>query len=224
MKKKDLRLERKRQRREENKSAILESAERVFAQKGYTLATMNEIAEEAQFSKATIYHYFKSKRDLFFEIIVNSFETVRQRMKKIKEKNETAEKMIEEITHFTLQFFHTKKNISRVFLMEKSLMKAALHLSPEEQVTLSPTEKKYIEGIIEKKEKILQILIEIFERGIKAGEFRRMNTHDAAHAFEAMIHGFYFTKYWYEKEYNLKTGAELIHDFFLHGIKKDKNV
>lgn len=224
MKKKDLRLERKRQRWEENKLAILESAERVFTQKGYSLTTMNEIAEEAQFSKATLYHYFQSKRDILFEIILSSFEAVRQRIKKIQEKNEPAEQMIKEITHYVLQVFQAKKNISRIFLMEKSLMKTLLNLSPEEQVTLSSAEKEYLEGIREIKEKILQIMIEIFERGIKAGEFRRMNTHDAAHAFEAMLHGFYFTKYWYEQEYNLETGAKLIHDFFLHGVKKEKNV
>lgn len=224
MKKKDLRLERKRQRWEENKLAILESAERVFAQKGYSLATMNEIAEEAQFSKATLYHYFQSKRDIFFEIILSSFETVRQRIKRIQEKNKTAEQMIKEITYFVLQVFQAKKNISRIFLMERSLMKTVLNLSPEEQITLSSAEKEYLEGVRERKERIMQIVIEIFEKGIKAGEFRRMNSHDAAHAYEAMLHGFYFTKFWYEQEYNLETGAELIHDFFLHGVKKDKNV
>ena len=224
MKKKNLRLERKRQRWEENKLSILESAERVFVQKGYNGTTMNEIAEEAQFSKATLYHYFQSKRDIFFEIILSSFETVWKKLKSIQEKNITAEEMIKEITYFVLQVFQTKKNISRIFLMEKSLMKTVLNLSPEEHTTLSSAEKEYLEGIRETKERILQTAIEIFERGIKAGEFRMMDAHDAAHAFEAMLHGFYFTKFWYEHEYNLETGAELIHDFFLHGVKKDKNI
>lgn len=223
MGKKDLRLERKQQRWEENKMFILEAAERVFAQKGYSLATMDDIAKEAQFSKATLYRYFKSKRDILIEIIIDCFETIGLRLKKIKEKNVTAEEKLKEITRFALQYFHKKKNISRLFLMEKSLMKTILNVVPEEQARLSQREKRFLEGIKAKKEKILGIFIDIFEEGIKEGEFRKMNSHDAAHAFEAMLHGFYFTKYWYEREYTLDTGTELIHDFFLHGVLKGKN-
>jgi len=71
MKKRDLRIERKRHRREENKIFILKAAEFIFAKKGYSFATMDDIAEEAQFSKATIYQYFNSKGEIFFEIILN---------------------------------------------------------------------------------------------------------------------------------------------------------
>ena len=67
---------------------------------------------------------------------------------------------------------------------------------------------------------MLELVIRIFDDGIASGEFRKMNTHDAAHAFEALIHGFYFTKFWYEKEYNLESATKLIHEFFLYGIHK----
>jgi len=224
MKKRNLRLERKRYRWEENKRFILEAAERVFAQKGYSVATMDDIAEEVQFSKATLYRYYKSKRDILFEIILDSFETVGLRIRKIKEKDETAEEKLREITRFALQFFHNKKNISRVFLMERSLMKTLLELAPEKKSRLSQPETKFLERVRATKEGMLEVLIEIFEEGIKEGEFRKLNSHDAAHAFEAMLHGFYFTKYWYENEYNIDTGTDLIQEFFLHGIQKAKNV
>jgi len=67
---------------------------------------------------------------------------------------------------------------------------------------------------------MLELLISVFDAGIAAGEFRKMNSHDAAHAFEAMFHGFYFTKFWYEKEYSLESATRLIHEFFLYGIQK----
>jgi len=54
MKKRDLRSERELHRREENKTYILNAAESVFAKKGFSFSTMDDIAEEAQFSKATI--------------------------------------------------------------------------------------------------------------------------------------------------------------------------
>lgn len=223
MSKKDLRLERRRLRQQENKSFILEAAEKVFSRKGYNLATMDEIAEEAQFSKATIYRYFQSKRDILTETIFNFFQEVENRLRRIQSMNVTAKQKLEEVTRFQLQYFHQKKNISRVFLMENSLMKTLLHMSPGEQSKLPKEERKFLADIMAKKERLLDIMSEILEEGVKKGEFRRMDPHDAARAFEAMLHGFYFTKFWDEKEYNLKSGTDLIHKFFLNGIKKGRH-
>ena len=40
------------------RAQILEAAARVFAERGYTAATMNEVAAAAGVSKATLYHYY----------------------------------------------------------------------------------------------------------------------------------------------------------------------
>lgn len=46
------------------KQTILETAARLFAEKGFASASMNEIAEGAGISKAGVYHYFDSKSDI----------------------------------------------------------------------------------------------------------------------------------------------------------------
>jgi AcrR family transcriptional regulator len=50
------------------RTRILESAHRVFSQKGYREATMDEIAEGLSLSKPALYRYYKSKEELFREI------------------------------------------------------------------------------------------------------------------------------------------------------------
>ena len=50
------------------KTRILESAHRVFSQKGYREATMDEIAEGLGLSKPALYRYYRSKEELFREI------------------------------------------------------------------------------------------------------------------------------------------------------------
>jgi AcrR family transcriptional regulator len=50
------------------KTRILESAHRVFSQKGYREATMDEIAEGVGLSKPALYRYYPSKEELFREI------------------------------------------------------------------------------------------------------------------------------------------------------------
>jgi len=50
------------------RARILESAHRVFSQKGYREATMDEIAEGLGLSKPALYRYYNSKEELFREI------------------------------------------------------------------------------------------------------------------------------------------------------------
>jgi AcrR family transcriptional regulator len=51
--------------KEEAKSRILEAANKVFAERGYHEATMDDIAKRLGVSKGAIYLYFSSKEDLF---------------------------------------------------------------------------------------------------------------------------------------------------------------
>jgi TetR/AcrR family transcriptional regulator len=51
-----------------HRGQILEAAARVFAERGYTAATMNEVAAAAGVSKATLYHYYGDKHDLLEQV------------------------------------------------------------------------------------------------------------------------------------------------------------
>lgn len=58
------------QRKATNTEAVLEAAARVFQQKGYELATLDDIAAEAGVSKPTIYRYAKSKQWMLDRIVL----------------------------------------------------------------------------------------------------------------------------------------------------------
>ena len=49
--------------------AILEAARKVFARKGYDLATVDDVAEAARVAKGTLYLYFRSKREIYLEAL-----------------------------------------------------------------------------------------------------------------------------------------------------------
>ncbi|MDA0815676.1 MAG: TetR/AcrR family transcriptional regulator [Chloroflexi bacterium] len=49
---------------EERRQGILDAARRVFVEKGYDAATMNDIAVEAEVAAGSIYRYFENKADL----------------------------------------------------------------------------------------------------------------------------------------------------------------
>ncbi|MGH2340168.1 TetR/AcrR family transcriptional regulator [Segnochrobactraceae bacterium EtOH-i3] len=59
----------RRERQEEKRKVIMEAARAVFRRLGYDGASMNDIAQEAGVSKATLYVYFTSKEGLFAALI-----------------------------------------------------------------------------------------------------------------------------------------------------------
>jgi AcrR family transcriptional regulator len=62
-------VSRKRLSRDERRARILEAAARVFADRGYDGATLDEIAEAAEISKPVIYDHFESKKDLHISLL-----------------------------------------------------------------------------------------------------------------------------------------------------------
>ena len=57
-------------------AAVLAAAGRVFADRGYEGATMADVAREAGFSKAGVYHYYASKEHLLHGLLQISLEQV----------------------------------------------------------------------------------------------------------------------------------------------------
>ncbi|MFT4005714.1 MAG: TetR/AcrR family transcriptional regulator, partial [Lacrimispora sp.] len=62
--------------KEEKRDIIINSALMEFAAKGYDLASTNEMVKAAGISKGALFHYFVSKKDLFFFLCDYVFEVV----------------------------------------------------------------------------------------------------------------------------------------------------
>jgi AcrR family transcriptional regulator len=58
----------------ENRERVLAAARKIFLAKGYNTASIDEIAEEAGFSKGVVYSQFGSKADLFFALLERRIE------------------------------------------------------------------------------------------------------------------------------------------------------
>lgn len=62
---------------------ILEAAKRVFHAKGFSSATMEDIAQEAELSPAAIYLYFKNKDDLYVSLNLQLLEYLSDRLERL---------------------------------------------------------------------------------------------------------------------------------------------
>src|SRR5690349_5352267 len=60
----------------DKRERILDAAERIFAQHGFSAAKVSEIAKEAGVADGTIYLYFKNKDDLLISLFESRMERV----------------------------------------------------------------------------------------------------------------------------------------------------
>lgn len=52
---------------------ILNAAIKLFTEKGFDKASMEDLAKESEYTKRTIYRYFTCKEDLFFAVLLDSY-------------------------------------------------------------------------------------------------------------------------------------------------------
>ncbi|MDH5720878.1 MAG: TetR/AcrR family transcriptional regulator [Spirochaetia bacterium] len=141
--------ERKEREKAQKKDAIIDAAEKVFFAKGYENATMDEIAEEAEYSKGTIYLYFKNKEELYIAISGRSADIFYDLLKEEIDKGKNGKEKLDGI----------KKAYLRVFLEHPNQMQAILHASRYPAITDKMLNDETTRMQVQEKQQKLQGLI-----------------------------------------------------------------
>lgn len=152
-------ITRKEMERDIRMNDIVDAAENVFFAKGFNSATMDDVAEKAEFSKRTLYVYFRSKEQLYFEIMLRGYRLL----------NGIYEKTIEKSA--------LKTGIEKIKLLGKTLIdfnnnhpeyfKAIMDYENGEMDF--NTDDKSIEECYREGEKLLDFLKVAINEGIKEG-------------------------------------------------------
>ena len=82
----------RRPKREEVRRRLLEAATHVFARRGYAGASLEEVAEEAGFSKGAVYSNFSGKEEVFYALLR---EHVGERIDRVRDAVSSAETLQE---------------------------------------------------------------------------------------------------------------------------------
>jgi len=64
----------------DSRQEILRTAARLFQQRGYDATSMNDVAAALKLSKCGLYHHFRSKDDVLFEIMNHAMEMTQERV------------------------------------------------------------------------------------------------------------------------------------------------
>jgi AcrR family transcriptional regulator len=217
----DVRRERERQRREGYRETILHAAERVILRKGYSATTMDDIAREAQFSKATLYKYVPGKGVLLFEIMGHYFDEIRDRMADILAGPGTAGEKLRLSIRMILRYNEDKKNITRVLWVDNSILKfvRAFAASPGKAGQASAADRKMLALLRQKKLEASEVGARLLEEGIAAGEFRRLDTRSALSFIDAVLQGYAHNSFWLGDAPVTPGAADDLTRFILEGIR-----
>lgn len=141
------------QRMRDRYDAILGAATRVFAEKGYSTASITEIAQAADISDGLIYKYFTNKRDLLEQVLTSFYQrTIADLEAKVAEGKNFEERLCILISEH-LTTFIADTDLCRLFISE---VRTA---SDYRGSTIQQLNRRYT-----------SVLIKIVDQGIADGE------------------------------------------------------
>ncbi len=193
-----------------NRRLLLEAAEKLFAVHGFAMTKIEDIAEEAGFSKATVYNYFDNKEDLFIALIDRKFEEMVQISEDVFNSSAPFEVVVENYIRISLNIINQNPNFYRIMMSE------FYRFCPE--------------FIVDKiRPRIHNVIMEFrirlknyFEKN--PSQFRdSVSPADAAAALSGLITSFMGDWFFSDKDYELETKTEVIMDIFFNGaVKSDR--
>lgn len=103
--------------RQKNEQVIIAAAEAEFAANGFKGATMNNIALRAGLPKSNIHYYFKSKLQLYIEVLINIIELWDNALNELDANSDPAQ-ALHSYVHAKIRFSREFPLASRVFAKE----------------------------------------------------------------------------------------------------------
>jgi AcrR family transcriptional regulator len=184
---------------EERKDQILAAATKVFTERGFADARMDDIVAESGLSKGALYWYFDSKDAIIIGILDRVFDWEAAQMQEILEREDSAQKKLEIFVETTLQDLTKMEPLMPIFFDFWSLS--------VRNKTINKAIKRYYQSFIDMVEPII-------ERGIERGEFRSLDVRETALAIGALFEGtILFYAYFYDTidlETQFRTGLDLV--------------
>lgn len=110
---------------------IVDAAETLFFSRGYATTTMDDVAKAAEFSKRTLYKYYRSKHQLQLEIVCRAFNTINTMLQISAKNHQTSTGLAtlmasgQTYSQFTKEHPHYSNAIARYETLETDYSKPA---------------------------------------------------------------------------------------------------
>lgn len=151
---------RKKEPQDVHRKNISIAAEQLFFKKGMENTSMNDIAKEAGYSKATLYVYFKNKEELVSILVLESMQKLYDYIKLALEKSNDTKERYREICYALVKYQEEYPFYFKMVLEKLKVDFESTHFLPEEKET-------FLIG-----ERINDLLNNFVKDGMACGEIR----------------------------------------------------
>ena len=188
---------------------ILDSAEKLFVEKGYTATSINDIAAEADFSRTSIYQYFSSKEEIYLHILERYTEPLTERLQQATADAPTAPDKIRAFLDELRKMKKEKSNFFELYFIQRHQVEPRL---PEELRTQLNAKRRRVENVFR----------EFYREGVEKGEVRAIRFKDASNLFFAQIMGMMLLHEYYGNEFDvtLDEHLDMSLQFYLEFVEK----
>lgn len=186
------------------RNRILEEAARLFTEKGYEATSVQDLAEALGLSKAALYHHFRSKEEVLYEISQQALEGLLLEGKKALAVSDPKEALLRFMEGHA-RFFEE----NRPFFV--TMLQGLQSLSPEKQRPIIALRDQYEE-----------MVRTVLQRGMEAGVFRQV---DVALAGRAVLSLLNWMVRWFHPGGPLRAEevARFYFDLILRGLEDGRS-
>lgn len=187
--------------RPSRRDEIIATASELFADRGYQLVTMDDIANAVGLAKPSLYHYFTSKEQLLFLIHGEFIEPLIAKQQARMSSNASAAQKLKEVIYDLLAVTDSHRGHVRVFFEHHQ------ELRTEDRESIGRQRREYRDSVAE-----------ILREGIATGEFQAtLDTKLVTLAIFGMCNWAY---QWFDKggKDDIATISEVFASTILNGI------
>lgn len=191
----------KRQRIELERQArmdlILDSAETLFEEKGYNETSISDIAEAADFSRASIYQYFTNKKEeIYLGVLERYTDLLTGRVRKATAGASTTSEKIKVFLEEIRKMRNLKPKFFELYFIQRHQLEP--RLSKELRTQLN-ARRRELENVFR----------DFYREGIEKGEVRDIDVKDASNLFFAQVFGMMLLHEYYEDEFEVTIDDHL---------------
>ncbi|MDZ4679345.1 MAG: TetR/AcrR family transcriptional regulator [Saprospiraceae bacterium] len=163
--------ERKLRAKEEMRHRILETARKLFLEKGFEHTSLRNIAEAIEYSPATIYLYFKDKNELFHALHIEGFKMMLEYMQPLTGIPDPFERLVQ-LSYTYIRFARENPEFYDLMFIMNAPMDAL------------ESEEKWAMG-----DQTFGFVVNLIEECQKTGRFQGKNAYQLAFHCWASVHG-----------------------------------
>jgi AcrR family transcriptional regulator len=193
-----------RKKNKDIRERVINTAVKMFAEKGFFRTTVEDIAKSAHVAKGTMYLYFRDKEALYLATLEKHFDRA---VKALTEIETTVRSSEEKMTDIAVQFINYMTGLKDTYPM---FTFENLHVTGRIMKRIRP-------AVMPRLIQMTEIISRIIEEGIKRGEFADVEPRTAAFYFLSTIRTTFFGKSFMPEVF---SDDSTVLKLFFKGLKK----